>query len=259
MKRKIIKFSGASIGSAFLALLLILSAACSDRPKEIIPEKEMIQLLADMHVAEAMRQTGGMSGLPDSVRRNIGEAILAKRGYTYARLDTTLGWYGRHVDKYFDLFDQVDKELAKRQKKIDSDAGIAVETGENLWPYPDHIYFSPLGNTSGINFSVDGAPLAKGDMLKWEIRLLSDGNLKGTLGVKYSDGSTSFMTASTYGEKHLKMTFMTDTSKTVSRIYGTLSLPRSAMPLWADSVQLRKLPYDSTEYYKINSQRNYRK
>ena len=79
------------------------------------------------------------------------------------------------------------------------------------------------------------------------------------IGVEYTDGTKSLVANSNMGNRKLKLTLITDTSRMVKRVFGTVNIDKNAMPIWADSISLRKLPFDSTQYYRFNSQRFYRK
>lgn len=218
----------------------------------------MVSLMADMHLAEAYRQSGSPGQLPDSVRRNIGEAVLASHGVTQQQLDTTLAWYGRNIDDYYELFDKVDKELKRREKK--AGVGVAQQDigGNNIWPYPPHLYFDRGQSQQGLVFSLPNPAVGKGGILQWHVRYSKDGSNSAVLGVEYSDGTSSTHTSSSYGQRKMKLELITDTGKQVTRVFGILNVNRSQAPLWADSISLRVLDYDSMEYYKIRSQRDYR-
>lgn len=256
MLRKFFTKAGYSI-----ILILILCAGCSKTPKDVIDEDEMVELLADMSIAEAYK-SAGVGKLPDSIRRNLGEGILAGRGYTYQQLDTSIAWYGRHIDKYYELYDRVGQEIVKRQRRIAKASGeseMASMNAENLWPYNENMMISRLGNNEGVSFAVSAASLLKGERLEWQLRLNKGANIKAILGVEYTDGTVAYAHSGSYGERKVKVNLITDTARQAKRIIGILHADQSQLPLWADSIRITKLPFDSTEYYRINVQRNYGK
>lgn len=88
-----------------------------------------------------------------------------------------------------------------------------------------------------------------------------NGNTDGMamLGVEYDNGTKGYFTRTISNSRRLKLSFQTDTARTVTRIFGNLLLrDESVMPLWIDSIYLSALPFDSMEYYKIHSQRTFR-
>lgn len=246
------------LGIVIIALTFIFSA-CKNTPNRVLSEDEMVELLTEMTIAESYKNVEGYN-LSETEKANLGEAILAKHGYTYEQLDSSLNWYGRNLDKYYDLCEKVDKEIYKRQKKIAKLSGSPEqisESYENLWPYPDHFWITPLGGLEGINFNITGAGLLKGESLEWKFRLNTNGNIKALLGAEYEDGTVSYASGGTYGQRKLNVNLVTDTSKQVKRIIGIAYADKGMLPIWADSVQLVKLPYDSASYYRINGQRRY--
>lgn len=244
--------------SRFLPLLLVLfllqSVACHRRGKDVLSEKEMVNLLADIAIAQAYKESGNPANLPDSVRTNINARILASHGYTQAQMDSTLAWYGRNLDKYYLLFDKVDKEIAHRQKKIEGTTPIAIKE-DNLWPYSQFAWFSKQSPSQGLTFSFPSEALERGESLRWKMRFNNSANLKVMFGVDYADNTSSIVTSSTYGQRELDVELLTDTAKKVNRIYGSLYIPMENMPLWADSIQIIKSPFDSLQYYKYQNQR----
>lgn len=220
----------------------------------------MIDLIAEMAIAESYRDMGAATEkLPDSIRHNIGEAVLARHGYTYEQMDSSLNWYGKNLDQFYELYAKADKEITKRQKKIAKATGNTEleNKEENLWPYADHFLISPLGNSDGLNFSINAKSLLKGENLVWKMRLNRTGNFKAFLGVEYADGSVSYSNSSNFGERKIKVELITDTTRKPIRIIGILQADKSALPVWVDSIQINKMPFDSTLYSRRNSQRNY--
>lgn len=245
-----------------VGMLMIFLPACRNKGG-VIPEGDMIDLLADMQLAEALSQNYSSEILPDSIRKNLGERVLAEHGYTYAELDTTLAWYGRNIDKYYDLFEKVDKRLNEKQKKIAKASGTEVnpeeDSANDVWRYADFLMFSKKGASDGLQFSYPLSSLQKGESLELNMRFSTVTDVKGMIGVEYTDGTKSLVANSNMGNRKLKLTLITDTSRMVKRVFGTVNIDKNAMPIWADSISLRKLPFDSTQYYRFNSQRFYRK
>ncbi|MCM1153316.1 MAG: DUF4296 domain-containing protein [Muribaculum sp.] len=249
--------------SFFTFMAVSILPSCSDRPKEVMSDKEMIDLLVDMNLADAYRDNG-LGSLSDSVRTNMGEAVLARHGFTYAQLDTTLRWYGRHLDKYYEMLGKVDRRMIAKQKNIDRKSGSAStpdnsNQGENIWSLSDHFLFSSLGNTNGLHFDIPGDEVEKGESLKWTFRVHNMGVIKAYLGVEYTDGASSYTSGGNNGEQHVNISLLTDTSRTVKRVIGNIYTDPARMPVWIDSIQIVRLPFDSVKYASHHYQRIYSK
>lgn len=245
-----------------LVVAVMLLAGCSDKPKEAISERKMVKLMADMQLAEAYANTVGMSHYSQGNERStIGKGILASHGVTQEELDSTLAWYGRNIDDYTNLYEKVDKEINSRRRKIMKQTGAEelVNSADILWPYQSHGVLSSLGNTDAWILSLESPGLEKGDMLEWSLRLSENSQLNGVLGVEYEDGTSDASAQLLSGtRKKYELRLQTDTGKVVRRIYGTLRLrDNDQKPVYADSMLLRKMPFDSIEYMRYRSLRHY--
>ncbi len=225
--------------------LLILSAACTRRPKDILSEREMIDLLVDMTIAESMGNGSGVHELPDSIRYHLREIVLKQHGITQEQLDSTLAWYGRNLDDYVALYAEVDKRLQKRIKKESGDAPVEM-TADNLWPLSPHYWFSPMSDDGTLVFTMPAEGLSKGESLEWTMKFNSTPNIDLLLGVDYDNGVSTYLKRSFRGDRRLMVTLLTDTTHTPQRIYGMIHVERGGLPAWVDSIKLVKLPFDST-------------
>ncbi|MFH1161620.1 MAG: DUF4296 domain-containing protein [bacterium] len=111
----------------FLSLFLLVG--CQTDPKQeedssiaadsLIPESEMILILADFHYIEAALQ----------IRRNRGEDASEQAGYYYAglfrkyhisrqRYQQNLEYYRRDPEVFIKLYEKVNQELVDREKKF---------------------------------------------------------------------------------------------------------------------------------------------
>ncbi|MDE5869025.1 MAG: DUF4296 domain-containing protein, partial [Muribaculaceae bacterium] len=123
----------------FLCCLIL--AACSDRPDNIPSDSEMVKVMADLEMAQAYLQNKGYTNNTPENRERILKYILEKNGMSREDFDSTIVWYGKHIDKYDELYAKVDKELARRESKI---SGNRIEVLTNdLWPYSRHLVISP--------------------------------------------------------------------------------------------------------------------
>lgn len=234
---------------------------CSKRPKGVLSEDEMVDVMVDMQIADAyyeMTSHGNSSYGQGKIE--MGKAVLAKHGVTREELDSTLKWYGRNIDEYTSLFEKIDKELA-RQKKISEKenelADFTIDLNE-LWPYSQNGVISPNSYSNGWVFDLIAPEIEKGERVSFSMHFPLPNSFRSVIGVEYSDGSgESIMNTSTNKSK-AEVVLQTDTGKKVERLYGSLILSGNLKnAIYADSISLQKLPMDSTEYRKIRSQKKY--
>ncbi|MDE5713482.1 MAG: DUF4296 domain-containing protein, partial [Muribaculaceae bacterium] len=246
--------------SGVCLLFSALTSGCDDRPKEVLSEKKMVRLMADMQLAEAYVNMSGQPSSRGDYRLEMGRSVLAAHGVTQEQLDTTLAWYGRNLDDYSELYAKVDKEILSRKKKLlnMTDEELEMEESDILWKYGKNGVISKLGNTDSWIFSVSDPDLQKGDRLQWSMHITSPVQVNGVLGVEYDDGSSDASSSVFIGRNKLELTCQTDTGKTVKRVYGTMrAKDESYLPLYADSISVVRLPYDSMEYKSFRNARHY--
>lgn len=241
------------IGPYLLALLMLFS--CEKRPDHVISDKKMISIMADMEMGEAYVQTHGINGNSEEAKKRVVSYILKKNGVSRADFDASIEWYGRNIDKYSELYAKVDQELARREKKM-SGSGESESNVNDLWPYSRHIAMSRLASSDNVAFSLPRDEESKGEKITWRVHFntIPTGNIM--LGVNYADGSAGYVSRSTTGQRNIDISFQSDTSRRVSNIFGNLRITdRSGANIWIDSITLRTEPFDSVQYYRINSQR----
>ena len=77
------------------------------------------------------------------------------------------------------------------------------------------------------------------------------------MGVEYTDGTISYVSRSAGSQRKIEVICQTDTGMKLKRVFGYLNARKpQELPVFLDSIQLVKEPYDSTLYYRINSQRS---
>lgn len=235
--------------------LIFLIAGCNKRPAGVLGDKEMVELMADMQVAEAYMQNHNAGYASDSIRDSAVQWALDRRGLTKAQFDSTMTWYGKNIDEYRDLFAKVDKELLNRQKKIPGETEETVDISD-LWPYSRHILISENGSSNSLTFSIQTDQLTKGDRINWKMHLNGSPSVNMLLGVDYDNGTSAYSYQNNSDAKKMDVSLQTDTSLNVSRIFGYLRVKEDRyLPVWIDSISLQSSPIDSTQYYRVFSQR----
>lgn len=210
-----------------------------------------------MEIAEVYMQNHNSGYYNDSIRDSAVQWALDKHNLSKTDFDSTLTWYGRNIDEYRDLYARVDQELSRRQEKITGEKEQPL-TSSDLWPYSRHVFVSDKGATNGLYFSIEGNDVNKGDRLTWEMRLngLSAGDIM--LGVDYDDGSASYSHRKQNNNKKIELSLQTDTASAVKRIFGYIRINGThSLPVWIDSIALKGIPLDTTQYYRVFSQKKY--
>lgn len=230
-----------------LVSLVLAAVSCSDRPKDVLSESEMVDLLTDMALAEAYSSS---SGSRSEGREALLEAVLKKHGVTQAQLDSTLEYYGRNIDEYDKIYEKVEKNL---QAKNSTQGEEQAKEVNDIWPYGKFAAFLPGQMSDGITFSFPSSEIDKGSRLEWGMRLTQTEGTEMMLGVEYDDGTLSMYKNNPRGNS-VKVGLQTDTAKTVKRLFGVMTARNGMRPFWADSIRLLKEPFDSMVYSKVRTQ-----
>ncbi|MDE7347812.1 MAG: DUF4296 domain-containing protein [Muribaculaceae bacterium] len=247
---------------SIFAIVAILGAGCSKRPKGILSEDKMAAVMADIQIAEAYDRAGdAASYLHGRDREMLGRGILKYHGVSPEEMDSTLAWYGRNMDEYPKLYKKVDAELSKRQLKYARAAGESDNEGSaaDLWPYSRHYVIDKNSLTDGIIASIPAIDLQPGSKITWKMSVDGATSRNLTLGVDYTDGSSEVYRQTNRGyEKLVEVSLQTDSLLEVSRIFATADFEYSNPRVFIDSVQLNHLPFSREEYNKHGFQRSIR-
>lgn len=236
---------------SIILMFLILpftEISCKRRPPKVISEDKMVKLMADMQLMEAYMHSNSNNFSRSEDNKKYAEAILRQNGVSKEELDSTLAWYGRNLDEYSLLYDKIDKEIKRRQNNLAKESGetIIENDSEDIWPYQRHSVLIENGNSDGWVFSFNNPGIKKGETVNWNLYFPETANIRGVLGVEYSDGSNDNNIGSLTNNHYLELTVVTDTAKSVNRLYGWIELKTlREMPVYADSISLTVTPFDS--------------
>lgn len=248
-----------TVGICLIGMAVVMAGGCVRRPKKVLSNSKMAAVVADMELAEAYVQTQPGEQNPAEYRAELTAGILKRHGVSREEFDSTMNWYGRNIDEYYKLDEEVNRELAKRQKDLARKGGGVVEqqtTIDDIWPYKRTAVIWERSGSNILDFSLLLSDISKGSSMTWSMKLRQPVESTMMLGVEYADGGVSFVNRNMSGQKRLETTLQTDTGRVACRVFGFFSVKDAKdMPVFMDSIILMPRPIDSTQYYKINSQR----
>lgn len=139
-------------------LLGTLLVSCSKVPDGILSEKKMQAVQVDMQLAEAMISLNSKE-FPDNAHKEaLYRSIFRKYDITQAEYDSSLVWYGRHLDIYMKVYDRVLADLNKRQKALGdvqaSAAPVSKQDSVDIWPRRTFLRLEPCALFNGVTFDV---------------------------------------------------------------------------------------------------------
>ena len=137
-----------------------MAASCSKVPKHIISERKMRVVLYDMLIAEAMVETMPQSYPTSDERLMLFDAVFAKHHITQTAYDSSLIWYGKHMDLYMSIYRLVLKDvnaglttLAYLQPNPISGDNSASDSID-IWIFRRNHIFSPVRAFNAFTFNI---------------------------------------------------------------------------------------------------------
>lgn len=249
-----------------LLLTSLLMVACTSRPSGVLSKKEMINLLVEIHKSEAYVLAHNGQFHNDSLKRAMEQSIYERYGVTKEEVDSSLSWYVHHADEYVKIYDGVIAELTDQSQNIHSknvkENDALMENGDsvNIWESaPVRLLSQKLG-LKDVMFDVASDPaFKKGDLFRLNFHIAGYRDANVMIGVDYSDGSYGYMNRSTHEDGRHFVYFQTDSTKTIKRIYGVVSLTMNYNEfVYMDSISLVRTRLQPERYHQFYSTRNLR-
>jgi hypothetical protein len=149
---------GSYINKYFIWFLLtIIIFSCSGTKKKyIIPEKKMVPLLVDMHIADAV----GLDYTLGQKQLRIDSAalygwIFEKYGVTKMQFDSSISYYAKHPDRLNKIYEKVISSLSKLESEIkEAEEDVALKKRITIWQDKNNYMLPNDGRTNRISFSV---------------------------------------------------------------------------------------------------------
>jgi Domain of unknown function (DUF4296) len=127
-------------GFLILIIISLLAGSCSGRKqkldkKNLIPEKDLVSLLTDIHIADGLlaipRIISGSSSF-DSISTYY--QVIEKHGYTKEMMDKTMNYYFSNDPKKLNkIYDQVLGKLSEMESRIVKESTVEFARISNLW------------------------------------------------------------------------------------------------------------------------------
>lgn len=141
----------------FILILLVLACSRSDEERHrIIPEKKLIEILKEIHIANAIISNPGYriaNSIVDSSQ--VFPPIYEKYGFTGADLDYTLQYYSGKPDELDEIYEQVLQDLNEMEVEILSASRAGAAGGKNnLWVGEKKHILKSQGDTGKISFEI---------------------------------------------------------------------------------------------------------
>lgn len=235
----------------------ILIAACSSTPSGILSPDKMARVLADVYRAEAVIDFNTALYSGDSMKQVVKQSVYQAHKISEADFDSSLVWYGHHIEEYLKVCDNAVALLEGQLEIIPDD-----ETGRNqilvagdsasVWPRERFYHITQATPSRYITFKLlPDENWEPGDNYLLELKLLNNrSSVKSYLAVDYEDGHSGWASNTQNEDGWSKLNLILDSTRTASSIYGILEFnPTAGENIYVDSVALIRTRRNSNLRY----------
>lgn len=239
----------------FPALAVALAvAACSGVPSGVIGPERMARVMADTEVAGAYVEYEPGKFRGDSMKMVLLQSVYARNGVTVAEVDTSLAWYGRHIDRYSEVMKRAVEMLEEDEEKARVAAGgrrmataderrVVSADGDSVdvWTLPRLWRISRTSPAALVRFNLSrDRNWEPGD--GYELRFKAVGSaspVNVVLAADYPRDRRTYITRSLHGDGWQSVSLQLDSAYGASQLYGYIGYtPVSGETLVIDSVML---------------------
>lgn len=262
----------------FLFGILIIPS-CNKRPKDVLDKNQMENILVDIHIAEGIIDEYPSQYRSSEEKQRIINGVLYKNQVTKGRFDSSLVWYGAHLDQYLKIYDKVIARLGDESTKY-SGALAEIEKSEqtqagdsvNIWRKSGRLILDPALLLTNRLFEVKGdTNFLVNDSLVWRMKFInlpadSIAFVRVQLGANYRialqefesgqpDSTGWYEISTTLSEKLSKTSSVVGSVTLINRIDSILT------PVYVDSISLIRYhikessPAESSDKLKENPEK----
>ena len=246
-------------GILLFLLSVVALSSCNRTPSGVIPPDEMTDLLVDLHKGDAVVEVERSYYSNDSLRKVLKQSILLKHGVTQDEVDSSLMWYGHHLDRYMEVYDDViarlESDIEETRKlgvnNVDDKPSQIVVDGDsvNIWPGVTSRRFSPSMAGEFITFSLNSdRNWERGDSYTLKSKLVSaEGVSRFSIVVAYNDGTSEYNSMTTSGGGWKSISLPLDSAKIATSVYGAIQYtPKEDEVAYIDSISLVRTRIEKT-------------
>lgn len=154
-----------------LVTVILFSGSCHVfHKKYIIPEKKLVQVLVDIHIADAIAMIVPYSdpdNIPDSAQ--VYSALFKKHHITRAQFDSTMAYYTRKPEKLTKIYTEVNTILNKRESDITAEGEKPADDKKIVIWQDNKIYILPqMGKREKIEINI---PVSKAGVYTFSAKI----------------------------------------------------------------------------------------
>lgn len=241
-------------------LLAITLSSCHPTPKGVLSEKKMTKLLIDLHKAEGLTEIQYKQYASDSMKLQVKQAVYNRHNIDQATFDSSLMWYGHHLDRYSEIYENVIKELEEEVEKAGSVAVVTTSImgdSVNAWNGSMNYIINRRSPSSHIDFNIkkDHA-WEKGDSYTLQFKSFNQANSgEAAVFIDYDNNTTDYITQKVEEDGWTNITVIMDTLRNPVNVYGFINFDLSHDDeVFIDSLSLVRRRFSPATYRRRHNQ-----
>ena len=150
--------------------IILFISACNGRPKGVLNQSEMTEVLTDMHLVDGSYAVQGLGSDQNIDKSVYYTAVLNKHGVTQAEFDSSLVWYTKNPKKFEKIYNEVLVQLTNRDKDVKKGMFHPVDSVElakvkaYLWDKRTRYNFTKDSTHTRLDFVITNSGLLMGDV-----------------------------------------------------------------------------------------------
>lgn len=148
--------------------IVVLCYSCGRRPRHVLPEDKMTDVLYDIQLAQAIYRSDAQFNT-DERKDALVESVLRKHKISQADLDSSLLWYSDNIEYYMAINDSVASRL-RNNSNLAVNARAGINPGRDFSNYliPPFAFLSQSEST--MSFDLDSNKIKTTDLTHFELK-----------------------------------------------------------------------------------------
>jgi hypothetical protein len=150
--------------------IILLVAACNGRPKGVLNQHDMVNILTDLHKLDGSMAAKGLLYNDKEKKDDYYASVLKKYGITKAEFDSSLVWYSKNPKNFDRVYDKVIAQLTDLQTDINKGKYHPIDSLElakikyNIWTKRTKYTLTKDSARTHLNFEIPDQNFMLGDV-----------------------------------------------------------------------------------------------
>ena len=199
----------------FLTGIILLLSACVNRPGGVLNERQMTNVLTEMHKTDAILNEKGLAYGHYTEKAAYYKFIFKKYKITKAQFDSSLVWYSKNPRIFDNMYDKVLINLTSLQKDVKNGKYHPVDTLDltklrtNVWNKRNRYILTHDSLRTHLNFDITDTDFLFGDVyeLKFLQLIAPEDSCKKpriVLRINYANGKTDSVYRTAFNDSLLR-------------------------------------------------------